>query len=86
MSAMDGNWFGLSDREQQIVELLAALGPSNKEIAHRLGLPLQSVKNAFTRIFDKFGANDGDVAKRRIVVVRMIWSVPEWRESLKKYW
>jgi DNA-binding NarL/FixJ family response regulator len=86
MSARSDNWFGMSDREQAIVELMAAHGLTNKEIAHRLGLPLQTVKNAFSRIFKAFGCHEGDVSKKRITVVRIVYSVPEWRAHLEKYW
>ena len=43
-----------SPREQQIVALLAD-GCSNKEIADRLGLRLQTVKNHLSRVYRKFG-------------------------------
>ena len=43
-----------SPREQQIVALLAH-GCSNQEIADRLGLRLQTVKNHLSRVYRKFG-------------------------------
>lgn len=43
-----------SPREQQIVALLAN-GCSNQEIADRLGLRLQTVKNHLSRVYRKFG-------------------------------
>ena len=44
----------LSPRERQIVTLLAN-GCSNQEIANRLGLRLQTVKNHLSRIYRKLG-------------------------------
>ena len=43
-----------SPRERQIVTLLAD-GCSNQEIANRLGLRLQTVKNHLSRIYRKIG-------------------------------
>jgi len=43
-----------SPRERQIVTLLAS-GCSNQEIADRLGLRLQTVKNHLSRIYRKLG-------------------------------
>ena len=43
-----------SPRERQIVSLLAN-GCSNQEIANRLGLRLQTVKNHLSRIYRKLG-------------------------------
>ena len=43
-----------SPRERQIVTLLAN-GCSNQEIANRLGLRLQTVKNHLSRIYRKLG-------------------------------
>ena len=43
-----------SRRERQIVALLAT-GCSNREIADRLGLQLQTVKNHLSRIYRKQG-------------------------------
>ncbi len=49
--------FGLSRREQQLVELIR-VGLSNKEIGNRLNLSEQTVKNHIHRILRKVGAND----------------------------
>jgi len=49
--------FGLSRREQQLVGLIR-LGLSNKEIANRLNLSEQTIKNHVHRILRKVGAND----------------------------
>jgi len=43
-----------SPRERQIVTLLSS-GCSNQEIANRLGLRLQTVKNHLSRIYRKLG-------------------------------
>ncbi len=43
-----------SPRERQIVTLLVK-GSSNQEIADRLGLRLQTVKNHLSRIYRKLG-------------------------------
>jgi len=43
-----------SPRERQIVTFLAS-GCSNQEIANRLGLRLQTVKNHLSRIYRKLG-------------------------------
>lgn len=43
-----------SPRERQIVSLLAS-GCANQEIANRLGLRLQTVKNNLSRIYRKLG-------------------------------
>ena len=43
-----------SPRERQIVSLLAS-GCSNQEIANRLGLRLQTVKNHLSRVYRKLG-------------------------------
>jgi DNA-binding NarL/FixJ family response regulator len=43
-----------SPRERQIVALLAS-GCSNQEIATRLGLRLQTVKNHLSRVYRKLG-------------------------------
>ena len=46
-----------SPRERQIVTLLAD-GCSNQEIANRLGLRLQTVKNHLRAIFEKLNVGD----------------------------
>lgn len=48
-----GGW-RFSPRERQIVTFLAS-GCSNQEIADRLGLRLQTVKNHLSRIYRKLG-------------------------------
>lgn len=49
--------FGLSVREQQLVNLIR-LGLTNKEIATRLTLSEQTVKNHVHRVLRKVGASD----------------------------
>jgi DNA-binding NarL/FixJ family response regulator len=46
----------LSRRERQIVEALLA-GCANKEIAQRLGVSNQTIKNQLTRLYRKVGVN-----------------------------
>jgi len=48
--------YGLTPREVEIVEAIAA-GESNREIADRLGISLQTVKHHLTSIFDKTGSS-----------------------------
>ncbi len=48
---------GLSRREQQLVHMISE-GLTNKEIASRLGLSQQTVKNHVHRMLRKVGAND----------------------------
>jgi RNA polymerase sigma factor (sigma-70 family) len=48
----------LTDREEQVLRLVAA-GLSNRQIAERLGLRPQTVKNHLRRIFEKL---DGTAA------------------------
>jgi DNA-binding NarL/FixJ family response regulator len=48
---------GLSRREQQVVHMISE-GLTNKEIATRLGLSQQTVKNHIHRMSRKVGAND----------------------------
>ena len=47
----------LGSREQQIVRLVAD-GCSNGEIAERLGLSLQTVKNRLCEIYEKTGTRN----------------------------
>ena len=48
--------FGLTQREIEIVEAIAA-GDSNREIAVKLEISLQTVKHHLTNIFDKTGTS-----------------------------
>lgn len=48
--------FGLTPREVEIVEAIAS-GESNREIAHRLRISLQTVKHHLTSIFTKTGTS-----------------------------
>ncbi|MGQ0735960.1 MAG: response regulator [Acidobacteriota bacterium] len=48
--------FGLTPREVEIVDAIAA-GDSNREIAAKLGISLQTVKHHLTSIFDKTGTS-----------------------------
>jgi DNA-binding NarL/FixJ family response regulator len=47
----------LSDREKQVVELISQ-GFKNKEIAERMFISEQTVKNHLHNIFDKLGVSD----------------------------
>ena len=48
--------FGLTPREIEIVEAVTA-GDSNRDIAVRLDISLQTVKHHLTRVFDKTGTS-----------------------------
>ena len=48
--------YGLTSREVEIVEAITA-GESNREIASRLNISLQTVKHHLTSIFDKTGTS-----------------------------
>jgi len=48
--------YGLTPREVEIVDAIAA-GDSNRDIATRLGISLQTVKHHLTSIFDKTGTS-----------------------------
>jgi DNA-binding NarL/FixJ family response regulator len=52
-----GSWDELTDREQQVLSLLAE-GASNAQIARRLGLSLKTVQNYVSRILDKLQVAD----------------------------
>jgi DNA-binding NarL/FixJ family response regulator len=47
----------LSSREMEVLRLMVA-GMSNKEIAYRLGISHQTVKNHVTAILNKLGVSD----------------------------
>jgi DNA-binding NarL/FixJ family response regulator len=49
--------YGLSDRELEILQLVGD-GLSNKEIADRLFISIQTVKTHITHIFEKLGVKD----------------------------
>ncbi len=49
--------YGLSEREMEILQLLAD-GLTNKEIAERLFISIQTVKTHITHIFEKLGVSD----------------------------
>jgi DNA-binding NarL/FixJ family response regulator len=48
--------YGLTPREVEIVEAIAA-GDSNREIAVKLNISLQTVKHHLTSVFDKTGTS-----------------------------
>jgi DNA-binding NarL/FixJ family response regulator len=48
--------YGLTARELEIVEAIAA-GDSNRDVATRLNISLQTVKHHLTSIFDKTGTS-----------------------------
>lgn len=48
--------FGLTARELEIIDAVAA-GESNREVADRLSISLQTVKHHLTNIFDKTGTS-----------------------------
>lgn len=56
-SADGGNVFaGLTPREKEVVDLIA-LAYSNREIAERIGVTEQTVKNYLSRIYEKLGVS-----------------------------
>ena len=48
--------YGLTTREGEIVEAIAS-GDSNRDIATRLNISLQTVKHHLTSVFDKTGTS-----------------------------
>jgi DNA-binding NarL/FixJ family response regulator len=50
------NPYGLTTRELEIVEAIVA-GDSNRDVAARLGIGLQTVKHHLTSVFDKTGTS-----------------------------
>jgi two-component system, NarL family, nitrate/nitrite response regulator NarL len=48
--------YGLTPREIEIIEAIAS-GDSNRDIANRLDISLQTVKHHLTSIFDKTGTS-----------------------------
>lgn len=60
----------LSSREMEILELIAR-GASNKQIAHRLGISQQTVKNHMSSILRKLAANDRTQAA--VLALRRGW-------------
>jgi DNA-binding NarL/FixJ family response regulator len=48
--------YGLTPREIEIVEAIAS-GDSNRDIANRLNISLQTVKHHLTNVFDKTGTS-----------------------------
>ncbi len=57
MARKNQDTYGLSDREIEVLQLLAD-GMSNKEIAARLFISTQTVKTHIAHIFDKLGVSD----------------------------
>jgi two-component system response regulator NreC len=57
MARQNRDTFGLSDREVEVLQLLAD-GMSNKEIASKLFISTQTVKTHIAHIFDKLGVSD----------------------------
>jgi two-component system, NarL family, nitrate/nitrite response regulator NarL len=54
-AAVGGSW--LTHRERQIVRILVS-GATNREIANRLGLREQTIKNQLSTIYDKLGVRN----------------------------
>ena len=53
-SAVDLSLYHITEREEEIIELICA-GNTNKEIAQKLSLSVNTVSNHITNIFDKTG-------------------------------
>ena len=62
----------LTPRERQILTLAAF---SNGQIARRLGVSTQSVKNKWTRIYRKLGLNGGPNKRIRAVTAALQWGI-----------
>lgn len=75
------NRFGLSWREQQLVGLIR-LGLSNKEIATRLNLSEQTVKNHIHHMLRKVGASDRLDMLKRCQLQHPIQPGPDLGETL----
>jgi DNA-binding NarL/FixJ family response regulator len=74
---------GLSRREQQVIHMISE-GLTNKEIATRLGLSQQTVKNHVHRMLRKVGANDRLAIVERWHELRdlpVAWSAPRARAT-----
>ena len=71
---------GLSRREQQLVELVR-IGLTNKEIATRLNLAEQTVKNHLHRILRKVGAADRITMVERCQVLPTVESVAVYSKT-----
>jgi DNA-binding NarL/FixJ family response regulator len=52
-----GRDFGISSREMQVVTHVVA-GYTNKDLAGKLGISLQTAKHHLTNIFDKLGVSN----------------------------
>lgn len=63
-SAASARMAGISDREVEVLELLAG-GASNKEIASALHIAEGTVKNHLTHVFEKLGVTDRTQAALR---------------------
>jgi DNA-binding CsgD family transcriptional regulator len=75
---------GLTPREQEVMELIAALGLSDKEIGVRLDISEHTVGNHLKAIYEQVGLRGPHYKRTRLVA--LIWERPEWRESLRRYW
>jgi DNA-binding NarL/FixJ family response regulator len=57
MAKKNRDTFGLSDRELEVLQLLAD-GNTNKDIAAKLFISTQTVKTHIAHIFEKLGVKD----------------------------